>query len=342
MEYDAEKLKNSIKILAKKASVDEATVEKLFSNFCEDQRKRGVTDEAKIEQKALLRIQASLKKKLRGTSNIKYIPGFIMSRGRAYDNSRKQREEAIEYVREHGLEAAIEEGYANAGGEYLYVDYDWRKGKKIPEFDWRSSGLAMIEAGEGEIVVAEVNYRNDAAIKPLELFKICDIPVYIREKGDVYKITISNEPKDYRDEYVDYLSYEDKIKTAFPGKVVGSLKEVEDFYLEHSQEYDPWCIFKGNISGITTTTKTQSTVLQLDDMSLSINNDGQDVESVPVILPKEIKVDCREDAVDVVIIGTPALNDDGSITVFGTGFWCDAFERVDPMETDTNVEEPWG
>lgn len=341
MEANVEDVREQVKKLAVKAGIDDASIEKLYDKFAADLRKRGMAED-KIEINTLMRITSSLKKRFLGTSRIKSVKGFIMARGKAYDGSKNPRKKAKEYVEMYGLEKAITDGFANAAGEPLYNDFNWRIGKVIPDEDWKATGIAMLQMDSG-VKMANVNFKGEGAIAPIELFKIGEIPVYKRaETENVADVTVSHAPTNFGTDYVDLNEYAEKITAAHGDRVVTNLADVRDFYNVHGSEFGSWCIVEGNVVKISTTSKTQSTMVEIDDASLMVTED--DVPTMTVFFPKETKIDFIEGALTATFIVSPYENNDGEIILSGLGYWVSPMDRaveVEDAETGDVGETPW-
>lgn len=340
MDMSLDEIKEKTQQLATKSGLKEETVEKLFTKFYNDLLDQGLSNE-NAEKRALLRVQASLKRKRVGLASVKTTPGFYMSRGKWFDNSKKPRNTAKDYIEKYGLEKAIEAGYADVDGNYLYNDYDNRKGKIIPDVDPKAVGLAMLEI-DGVAKPAQVNYKGEAATEPIELFKIGDLPNYMRNNGEKScEITCSRLPAAYNDDHVNFPDYLDKVKKGFPASVLSNLKKSEDFYLEHGDEFGSWCLFEANVLKISST-KKGNTAVEVDDVSLSLDEDGDEIPSMTIFFPKGFDIDFREDAIGVTFVASPFLNDNGEIMFSGLGYWVDPVDRVNKEDfEDVDPEEGW-
>jgi hypothetical protein len=348
MEIDVETLENQVKKHAKKNNVSEETIEKIYNNATKNLSARGLTGED-LHKNALMRVLAALKRKDIKKAKNKPVEGFIISRGNPFDASKKPRNEARAYVDEFGIESAIKEGYAkranNANGyELLYKDFDWRKGQEIPDEDWKAIGLAMVDI-KGTLKIAEVNFKGEAAICPIQFFKICDIPIYVRNNGQFKcDITVSIAPDNYEEDYVDFSAYADKIKKVYPDRILSDLVDVDGFIDDHQNEFGSWCAIEGNVLRITTTKKKKASAIDIDDTSLALDEDGNCAPYMTIYFPQSVPIDFRDDAVGVTFFVSPYRNDDGEVVMSGLGYWADPIDRVEADE-DQQVPDSqanWG
>lgn len=104
--------------------------------------------------------------------NIQNINCFIFARLPDNDFNRKAIKNAQQFIFEHGEEAAIEKGYINQAGDYIFTG-GFNKGEKIdPNQVWGTAvGICQNENGETEGRVISINSRfiDDAIPLGVEL-----------------------------------------------------------------------------------------------------------------------------------------------------------------------------
>jgi hypothetical protein len=339
MEVDINKLQQNIEELAEKAGLSETDLEKVQAAAKSEMEKRGI-EEDELEVNTLKLVRMKLKKRLAGTVNITQCPGFYISKGRVYDNSKRPRNEAKQYIEDFGLERAVEEGYANPEGEFLYNDYDWRRGQVIPEEDWKSNGLAIIEYN-GEAKLCDVSYRGKAAVEETPLFRLCDIPVYMRKVNpNTFDITVSNQPTNVSDKYINFEEYKKYMTDAYPERILPSLSDIIDKVDSgEANEFGSWYLVLGSIMSINTT-KQGNTALTIEDISLE--STGED-SSMSVFFRKGMEIDTQADVIDATFIVSAYRNQEGRITLNGLGFWVPSGSRSykTTMEESPDVQETW-
>lgn len=349
MKIDLGKIKKDILLLAEKAGVDENAIEKAYKIYRKQLEKKGIAED-NIEELTWIRVQNSLKKKALGTGNTKEEPGFFMARGNAYDGSRKARETAKKYIEENGLDAAIRANYArkntdpNSEAQYdlLYKDFDWRMGKPIPETDWQANGLAIMKV-DGEVKLCEVRFKGDAAIGPIELFKLTSIPYHMREnRKDSCDITCSKLPTEYEEEYVDLTDYAKYITAAHRDRILSNLSQIEEFILADPNGFNRWCIVEGNVIGINPIEKNNSVAVNIEDLSLKLDENLDEIPHMTVFFNDSIPIDFIDGALGVTFIVNPYFNKKNEISLSGMGYWVEEAWRGGAEEEDIDLDDVWG
>lgn len=338
MEIDIARLETNIEKLADKAGIDDATLEKILAAAEAEMKDRGNSGE-KLRQNALNLVEVKLKRRLSGRSNTTNCRGFFLSKGKAFDGSKKPRESAAQYIEEFGLQKAVEDGYASEAGGLLYNDFDWRRGQLIPTYDWQANGVLVIEY-DGEFKLADARLKGEAATSNQPIGKMCSIPVYMKTKGEnKYDITISNLPVDEEDGYVNLEEYVECVVNAYPDRILSTLLEVEDFVdSDEASKFGSWCIVEGNVMEMSIA-RNNSTAVRIEDASLSI--DGED-SSMMVFFPEGFDVDMKSTAVGATFIVSPYRNMEGKITLNGLGYWVvDRDRAFDSPVGDQDVQDPW-
>lgn len=339
MEIDIKQLEANIEKLAKDAGVSDSELKKVIAASEIEIKERGTPEEL-IRQNSLALVQMKLKRKLSGSVNLTDCRSFYLAKGKAFDESKKPREQAEAYIEDFSLEDAIEAGYANADGKLLYNDFDWRKGKEIPEEDWQATGVLVIDYN-GDIKLADARLRGNAAISNPPLFKPGTVSVYMKQKGEnKYDITISNEMKDVEDEYVEPEEFVEYVTKAYPERVLSSLIEIEDYLVtEDAKAFGSWCIVEGNVMSINST-KNGSTAISIEDISLPIEGDNS---SFTVFFNEGVDVDMRDRVVGATFIVSPYRNRDGQITLNGLGYWVPNGDRAykSSLTDEPDAQDPW-
>jgi len=145
-DVDVEELKESVYEVATNAGLSEDSVEEKINQFADEFREKGVPEE-EIEVKSLRRLFASLRR--RAVRNLTTLNGIVFAKTRTKDFGKQHRDNAETYVREHGREAAIDNGYINTAGKPLYKGDQYNEGV-VPQDTRLASIIGYFETGDGE------------------------------------------------------------------------------------------------------------------------------------------------------------------------------------------------
>jgi len=114
-------VKKTINVLAKKANMSNEDLNKIYEEIKYDLLERGVPDDDKLEERILGAIQARLKKRFIGLTNLVSVQGSIFGRSNAMDRAIVHHKITEAYIERYGEEKAREDGYINEEGNHLYV-----------------------------------------------------------------------------------------------------------------------------------------------------------------------------------------------------------------------------
>ncbi len=336
---ETEEIKEMVFSLAKTLGIKNEEITKAYEKFKADLQKRNVSED-KLEKLTWARLKNALKRKLVIANNLELFRGFIIGRTRTFDRSRRAREEAQEFINTHGLEKAIEAGYASPDGNLLYVSPPWRAGTPIPENDYGAQAVGVFQI-DGEWRVCSINLKGDAAVANLPLFKIATYPAYVRSEDRTkvpLELTISKVPMDISEKQVDINDFIDVFEEQVPDRIIKDY-DFEDFIVTHSDEFSAWCIFEADVMGITPV-KNGGCFVNVD---FSVDQyDIDDVKIGSVFFPEQIPVNFIDDALDVVFVVSPYYNSEGDIRLTGLGYWADEIYQKVGEEEDINFLNPWG
>lgn len=350
LEINVEQIKKNVQILAQKIGYDQKAIDKAYRLFEKELTARGVSPE-NLEQHTWIRVQSSLKRKGLGVDNQREEPGFYMARGRAYDASKKPRESAQKYIEEHGLQSAFSAAYAIKNNnpkepqEYdlLYKDYEWRMGKVIPKEDWQANGIAVMKI-MGTVKFCNARFKGKAATEPIELFKLAPIPHYMREeRQDACDVTFSRLADSYESDYVNLKDYATYIQKAHPDKILPNLLSIEAFYDKDPNGFNRWCIVEGNVIRIAPIEKTNSVAVEIEDLSLTFDEDLNNIPHMTIFFSDSIPIDFKDGAIGVTFVVNPYRNKNNEITLSGMGYWVEPMYRGSiVLDEDPDIEDPWG
>lgn len=334
---DIETLKNIVLQLGEKVSIPEEELLKVVERNKEELRRRGVAEE-KIEHLAWAKTRNALKRKLVIPNNIEVCNGFLLGRTKWFDRSRRAREEAENFVQEHGIEAAILEGYVNENGVPIYRSPKWREGQEIPEEDPGAVGIGLFERN-GAWKLAEIDFKGNAAKEYQYPFKMGLFPIYVKEETDTtMRITISRNTIKYSD-YVDLEEYLDVIKERAGDRILTDFN-FDEFINTHINEFNAWCIIEAEILNITPT-KKGGTMISVEKASDPFNFD--EITTIGIYFPEDYEIDFSEDAVEGVFVVSPYYNNEGEIGLSGLGYWVEDIYRVEESEeAPVDYKNPWG
>jgi hypothetical protein len=346
--------KATIEVLAKKADMPKEELNKLYQKIELELKEQG---KKVTEERVLGRMQKFLKRKLVGTSNLVTLPGFLMGRTTAMDRAKKHIKLAKDYIEKYDEATAIQDGYLNEKGEYLYVDDRYKKGKPVPEHDFEADGYGIIAKqikvdGEDALDMryADIKLRGEAAIEPIEFFKESMMRLYPVECTDEnrYKFSMSSLPKDVDKDYIN--KFEDKIvpliKAAYPSRVVKSLSNAEKMFKIQEDEnvWNPWLLISGDVFKINISDKGWN-IVSIDDLSLGVEESDDKIASLAVLFNPQTVMDLNVDADDAHFLVGPSRNkEDGKVGYFGLGYYVDEFGRAknDNATEVPDVTNPFG
>jgi hypothetical protein len=363
-------VKKTIKVLAKKANMSSEDLNKIHAEIKHDFLERGAPDDDKLEARILGAMQARLKKRFVGAANLVSVQGSIFGRSNPIDRAVIHHKITEAYIEKYGEDQAKEDGYIDEEGNHLYVInknepkieingrkrsrtvFDNQEGKKIPKNDWEADGYGILnyrQKDKDDVRFTEFKFKGEAATEPLPLFREADMDVFIKNKKDKTKfaVTLSTIPtvtEDGKEKYIDFDALVPFVEAAHPGRVIKELTNVyqvaED--LKEDNIWNPWLLIKGNIIKVTSTQKDWIAV-NLDDTSLRLEEDDDDVEDIFVLLSEDMEIDFRKDAQGAYFFVNPSIRD-GELTLFGLGYWVEHFERAkkENVEEESDTQDPWG
>ncbi|NMC59074.1 MAG: hypothetical protein GYA51_06790 [Candidatus Methanofastidiosa archaeon] len=363
-------VKKTINVLSKKANMSNEDLNKIYEEIKYDLLERGVPDDDRLEERILGAIQARLKKRFIGLTNLVSVQGSVFGRSNAMDRAIVHHKITEAYIEKYGEEKAREDGYINKEGNHLYVInkneptveingkkrnrivFENQVGKVIPEHDWEADGYGIInykQKNNDDIRFAEFKLRGEAAVKPLPLFRECDMNVFIRNKKDKTKfaVTLSSVPvttDEGKERYIDFDTLVPFIERAYPDRVVKELINVYQVAEELIEDniWNPWLLIRGNIINVSST-QNDWIAVNLDDTSLSLERDADDVEDIFVLIPGNMDVDFRRDALGAYFFVNPSIRN-GKLTLFGLGYWVEHFDRAkrENVSEEPDTQAPWG
>ena len=342
-------MNETIKNLAKKANMTEQEVSKLFVIVKEEFRGRGVPEE-KLDTLTEARVQTQLKKKFAVGAEGKKVSAMFIGKNNARDWAEFHRSKLEKIIGDNNLskEQAVQKGYINAEGKYLYQNGN-DKGKVIPESSWQAKAYGIIDV-DGDVRLTTFQLYGDPAEKQLPLFKACKAVVKLREKAPEgeFVATMSVEPMEVEDKYVNFHDYAPFISKTRMNQIISPLSEIENFArtMSESEEGDDrfanWAIVEGSIIKLVPS-RYNSIGVVIDDISLNVDSSEDDVRSYTVWFDDDFDLDFVEDAIGVTfVVNTRIGQNDGKVKLNGMGYWVDEWFRKQPSEEEASVQEPWG
>jgi len=134
------------------------------------------------------------------------------------------------------------------------------------------------------------------------------------------------------------------IERAYPDRVVKELINVYQVAEELIEDniWNPWLLIRGNIINVSST-QNDWIAVNLDDTSLSLERDADDVEDISVLIPSNMDVDFRRDALGAYFFVNPSIRN-GKLTLFGLGYWVEHFDRAkrENVSEEPDTQAPWG
>lgn len=347
-------VKQNIKTLAEKAKMTEPELEKLYEQIKQEMTERGIPAD-KIDSAVLSRMSTMLKKKFVsvGAQGTK-VRGILMGRQQAKDWAEWNREATLKKIKELGPGAdPVAAGCKNADGDLLYVvGGEFSIGKPIPKHDWTCDGYGVVTFERKDETLdtrfAVFKLKGDAAINNYPLFTECDMFVRKIDSADDNKFVVgmNSEPTNFADSYVNFHDYAKYVLAAEKNRII-ELGDIEEFAQraaeDNEEKYNNWAIVEGSVIKFGVSQKGRVGV-SIDDASLAINS-PDDVPSYTIWFPPETEFDFADDAIGVTFLVTTMVSrDDGSIVLFGLGYWVDEYFRVDPVGSSdiVDVQEAWG
>lgn len=326
--------KEMIKELAEKSNKPESEIQNFYEKTYMQWIEMGLSPE-NAKERAIRRTQLALKKAIMRNAKNENTPGFILGKTKAYDTVKKIREKTRLFIKKYGLEKAINEGYANAKGDYLFNDYDWRKGKVIPEEAWEAKGLALI-TNKGKTQLASIKFRDNVAQSDYNLFTNCDMRSYTkRDINNLFEVIMTLPPENFEEDQIADLSvYEDQIKASAGDRYLSNLAELNAFYDKYGNEFFSWCIIKADILELSPT-RSGNIVVKITDDSI----DG----TIAAFLREDCPLEFCEYTENVTFVANTFKNDYGEVCLSILGYWVEPDLRFDNSNLKVpDIKNPWG
>ena len=337
--------------LAKKAEMQPADMQKLYEKCNATLQERGYP-ESKMEDGIVAMMSASLKKQFVtvGSQGVK-VRGFLMGKQKETDWAEWNRKQTIAKIGSMSDEAAIQAGFKNAEGKFLYTTGgQYSLGKPIPDHDYTSEGYGVIAVekdGELDVRFATFVLKGAASHSNYPLFTECDMTVKINEDKDPneYKVGMIAEPTNFEPNYVNFHEYAEHIVNAYEDRIL-TLGDIEGYAQvaaqDKKQKYNNWAIVEGTVIKFGVSQKGMVGV-SIDDASLAL--DGN-TASYTIWFPPETEFDFSDDAIGVTFLVTSMVSsEDNSVVLFGLGYWVDDIFRINKPSGDginPDVQQAWG
>jgi hypothetical protein len=341
----------AIQALIEKAELELVDAQKLCAKCRATLEARSYPEE-KMDDGILAMMSAALKKKfvVVGSQGVK-VRGFIMGRQKEKDWAEWNREQTIQKIGSMSKEAAIQSGYMNVEGKLLYTSGGkYSIGKPIPEHDYQANGHGIVtfidKNGKEDTRFANFVLKGQAAVADYPFFTECDMMVKLLDGKDPTKYSLSmfNEPTNFEDNYVNFHESAEYVLDAYEDRIL-SLGEIETYAQMSAQDdkekYNNWAIIEGSVIKFGVSQKGNVGV-SIDDVSLAL--DSEDVPSYTIWFPPNTEFDFADDAIGVTFLVTTMVSDDGSVVLFGLGYWVDDFFRVIKTESEEivpDVQQTW-
>lgn len=342
------KKKEKLLELGKKARVSPDDMAKLYKKCEYEQKELGVPED-QLESRAFARTVSSLKRRLIRTNggnkkrNDKSCKFLLLGKTKPFDFAEYYRKEGEKFVKRAGKEQAFKKGYIDKDGKYL-CRQGFNKGKKLPKHDWNSNGFALVQyPNDEEPSFTTVTLNDDAATVDIPFCKWADakvVPMKMQKAGE-YNVRMSTPPTEFEDEYVDFRDIEPYIVKTREDHILEGITSLQDFLEDHSSKRNECLAFvRANIAELGITPSDQP-VLNVDDDSLLLKDDGED--TLQVWFPPGTNIDFSDKALGVVLCIQPYIGKNG-LGSNGCGYWVEDIYRVDKDEAENaeiNLEEPW-
>jgi hypothetical protein len=325
-------------------------MQKLYEKCRATLESRGYPAE-RIEDGVIAMMSASLKKQFVsvGSQGTK-VRGFLMGRQKATDWAEWNRTQTLGKIGSMSDEAAIQAGFKNAEGKLLYTSGGkYSIGKPIPAHDYSADGYGVIafeKDGKLDVRFADFKLKGDAAMGDYPMFTECDMLVKLNDGKDPnkYEVGMIAAPTNFEPNYINFHEYAEYIMNAYEDRVL-SLGDIETYAQvaahDDKQRFNNWAIVEGTVIKFGVSQKGMVGV-SIDDASLAIDGD---TASYTIWFPPETEFDFADDAIGVTFLVTTMLSkDDGTVVLFGLGYWVDDIFRVSKPEgeVDPNVQQAWG
>lgn len=341
-------MNETIKNLAIKANMTESEVEQLYIKTKDEYVGRGIPED-KLESVVMARMQTFLKKKfaVTGSDGVK-VPAMFLGVNNTKDWAKFHVDKIKKDIANMSKTEAINKGYINEKGEYLYQNGN-NQGKPIPEKSWQGTAFGIIEYKD-EVRFTTFRLYGDPAEKGLPLFKACTAMVKLQDKAPEgeFAVTMNSMPFDVPDAYVNYHEYSPFVTKTRKNQVITPLKKIEEFAHEMSDSgendkiYGNWAIVKGNIVKLIPA-RNGSIGVVIDDDSLNLDSDKDEVKTYTIWFGKEFDIDFVEDAIDVTfVVNTRIGRDNGKVMLNGMGYWVDEWFRKQGTPETPDPQAPWG
>jgi len=285
-------------------------------------------------------LQAYYKKQLKSTANA--FEGIILGRTNTWDMAKKPRNIVREKIEELGLKGAMDAGFVNSEGEYLYNDYDWRKGKSIPENDYQCSVFMVADTGENdefEIAIMRLRGDNCEIVPPLfepVSFRAVKGKMDNNGRRQLYDIKVTEFEPVGADSFDALDFFENQLSKLID---VVQLSDLEQWHDANVDNFNRFCISKVNCVRINMTDETvASNVMEVDDISLEL--DMEQSNTITVWVPKRVDVNFPENTMEMLLVSQTSQNNEGNISLNCLGLWVHPAFRVDVdhvIDSDNDV-----
>jgi len=331
MEMSLDKLKQ---LVLEKSLLKEQDIEKVISSAKEWVEQRNIPKEKQNEY-VLRRAYASFKKRLLSPA-VKFKGVVIGDMGITdYGTSRKRNEilQKYETADEEQRKKMIERGEINEKGQPLYTD-GFRKGQEIIPEEVRTRTLILfcMETKQNKnLRLGYLRLFNNIdmeipMLKPVEFLALktdrTTEQVYYLNESDITEFEIDKDAmKDF--------DFEKFIEKYISDKLIIYKSQLKKFHAENADNFDRFCIVKGDVVRVRKTATSLLVVLNLQPESgTDLDTTGED--TVDCWLNKPYNVD--EMMMDVYIIGRTnevVREDKTDITITGYALYS-VYDAVEP------------
>ncbi len=341
-----ERKKTSVEELEKKA---EKLAEEYKVTDLEDKIERFI-DEYKtinpegsdedIRVRAYNRFILSMKgKKARNLQDVKAV---LFSKRPAYDFAQKPRQDAQDYVEKYGKEKAIEDGYVNQKGDFLYTTPKWKKGNVIPEHEYSSTAYGVFKLENDDAPkYGELHLSGSQAIDFLPLYEEVEFEGRINKNKSTakfYDIYLSSEVRS-NGKKVEFWDFSEILDSAIPERFISSFDDLVVYLDQGVNGKDNWCLVQCEIIDIgmvDNTDESKNVPVTLSDPE-SITSDSYTFWAEPE-LAKSIKGELFPDA---IVSLRPYKKKDGTISGQIWSVFAPELMEAEEAEDLDELEEAW-
>lgn len=321
-----------VKEIVKKSTDTKEQVNAHAERISKEYLARGF-DQDDVDRLVPQALQAYYKKQLKSTANA--FEGIVLGKTNTWDMAKKPNALVKEKIESLGLKGAMDAGFVNSEGEYLYNDFDWRKGKPIPDNDYQCSVYMVADTGENddfEVAIMRLRGNNCDIVPPL--FEPVSFRAVKGKKDNtgrrqLYDIKVTEFEPVGAEGFDASEFFEGQLSKLID---VVQLSDLEQWHDANVDNFNRMCVSKVNCVRINMTDDTvASNVMEVDDISLEL--DMEKSNTITVWVPKRIDVNFPENTMEMLLVSQTSQNDEGEISLNCLGLWVHPAFRVDIQNT---------